>query len=429
MKKVFVDTNIFLHFKFFTEINWLELCQDNKCEIIVALIVIDELDKHKIGNDERSKRARKVLKQIESYSENQPAEVSPDVGIELLNTRPKISIYRKYHLNKDEHDDQLIASIIEYRSSHELDEIFLCSNDIGPRLRSKPFAIDILKMPDSYLLPEKDTPIEKQLKELAEENTLLKSRIPKPLLQFENGKDFIKIKVNESIIEKYSFIDDRLIKIKEEYPHLVYDEKQNKFNPLATLASFSLISKEQIDRYNTELNDFYTEYGLYLHSLYDYELKNNLSVRINIFITNLGNVPCEDVDIYCNFPDGFELIEERDFEDPPKKPTPPSTPKTMYENLTSGFNFYRPHLYPDININTLPKINRPNIKKTNSYEVHFEKEYVKHCTIYPLDTLIAIYDSFSEMKNFSINYSLITGNVPEPIEGVLNVIFEKYNAS
>jgi rRNA-processing protein FCF1 len=424
MTKIFVDTNIFLHFKFFIEINWLESCHDDKCKIIIAPIVIDELDKHKIGKDDKNKRAKRVLQQIEYYSENQLFEIQKNIEIEILNSKPKKSTFTKYHLDPNEHDNQLIASIIEYQSYNTEDKIFLCSNDIGPRLRSKQYGINNLKLPETYLLPEKDNAIDKQIKSLIEENTFLKSRIPKPLLQVENEKDYIKIKINEYTVEKESFIRDKMTEIKKEYPYLSFDEKRNSYNPLATLASLSLISKEQVDRYNSELDEFYSKFGLYLHSFYDYEVTNNLSVRINIFLTNIGNVPCDDVDIYCHFPDGFDLLEEDDLDDPPEKPNPPSTPKTFYENMNSGFNFPRPY-FPNIGSQPMPKINRPSIRKTKSYEVHFNRKYVKHCTRYPLDTLFAVYKSFTEMKNFAIDYTIVAGNIPEPVEGKLNIIFEK----
>lgn len=428
MKKIFVDTNIFLHFRFFTDINWLDACQDDKCKIIIAPIVIDELDKLKVGTDARSKRARNALQKIEYYSEIQSLEIQSNVEIEIINTKPKKKTFTRYHLNPDEHDNQLIACIIEYQSCNKDNNVFLCSYDIGPRLRSKQHGIGILKLPDTYLLPDKDSELDKQIKSLVEENKLLKTKVSKPTLQFENEKDFIKIKISEYVVNKTSFINSKIGSIKSEFPYLKLNEKQDINNPLAPLASFNIISEEQIDRYNSELDEYFSNYLFYLSSLFDYELKTSLSVRIVLLLTNTGNVPCNDVDIYCHFPDGFHLIEEDDLEFPPKEPYPPNIPKSFFENLTRGLNFSRLSI-PTFDNPILPKLGRPSIRKTNSYEVHFSRDYVKHLTIYPLDTLVAVYNSFTDIKNYTIDYTIIAGNISEPINGKLNIIFEKNNAS
>lgn len=103
-----------------------------------------------------------------------------------------------------------------------------------------------------------------------------------------------------------------------------------------------------------------------------------------------------------------------------------STPKTLFENI--GNINIRPFM-PNICSPTMPKLNRPSIKKTNSYDVNFFRKYVKHLTLYRLDTLIAIYDDYKNFNNFSIDYTIIAGNIPESVKGTLNIVYEKKNAS
>ena len=62
---IFVDTNIFLHCKFFIEIPWSELF-GNPYKIVLAPVVLDELYKHKRNrNSKIASRAKKVLSRIE----------------------------------------------------------------------------------------------------------------------------------------------------------------------------------------------------------------------------------------------------------------------------------------------------------------------------------------------------------------------------
>jgi rRNA-processing protein FCF1 len=428
MKKVFVDTNIFLHFRSFEEINWLEICQTESCILVISPIVIDELDKYKVSNDEKGKRARKVLKKIEDCIETNTFKIRNNVDLEVLVERPSKKIFITNNLNPEEQDNQLIACIIEYKIKRKENDIFLCTHDTGFKLRSKQYGIGIIKMPDTYLLPEKDTQIEKQIKALIKENELLKSRIPKPLVLFENEEDFIKIKVQRNELDKNTYVRDKMIAVKAKHPYMKLHDKDEKYlNPMMVVqSSLNTISDDQIMQYNSSLDSFYAKYMDHLSLLYKYEVKVNHCIKLKLFLTNVGNVPTEDADIFFHFPDGFELIEEDKFEDPPTEPSPPSTPKTFFENsaIRNSILNMKPY-FPSQNSTPLQKLNRPSIRKTNSYEVHFKRDSIKHGIKLPLDQLMAIYKNYSDMISFTIDYRILAGNVPKTIMGKLNIIFEK----
>lgn len=421
MKTIFLDSNILLHFKSFIDIDWIKVCEDSKCKIVIAPIVIEELDKIKIGNDDKSKRARKILTRIENIIENKKTEIRKNVEFEVLQSRPGDETLKLNRLDYRKQDDQLLASIIEYREQHQGDLIYLCSFDIGPRLRSPQYDINVIKLSEDFLLPFKENEIDRHIRELQRENALLKSRIPKPVLLFENEQEFIKVKLAKNNIELAQFIQQNINDIKNKYPYMEYRETST-INPFASLASLTLVSKDQIERYNSDLDLFYSRYAAYLQELYEYEFKSHLSIKINLILTNEGNTPAEEVDVYCHFPDGFDLINEDDLDEPPNKPIPPSTPKSRLEGLGS-FNI-RPFI-PDIGRPYLPNLNKPTIKKTNSYDVSFYRKYVKHHTLYPLDTLVAIYKDYDSVINFSMDYTIMAGNIQEPVTGKLNILYEK----
>ncbi len=420
MRTIFLDSNILLHYKIFTDIDWIKVSEDSRCKIVIAPIVIEELDKIKIGNNTISKRARTILTRIENIIEYQNTEIRKHVDFEVILSRPNDETFKLNRLDFKKQDDQLLASIIEYREQHPGDLIYLCSSDIGPRLRSPQYGIKIIKLSEDLKLPSQEGEVERHIKELQRENALLKSRIPRPILLFEGEQEFIRIKLDKKNIDHAQFIQQNMDEVKNQYPYMVYTENSND-SPFAIIASLTQVAKDQIEGYNSDLNVFYTRYAAYLQELYEYELKSSLSIRINLILTNKGNTPAENVDVYCHFPDGFELFNEDDLDDPPNKPIPPSTPKTMLAGL-GNFNV-RPYI-PDLSRPYLPNINRPSIRKTNSYDVHFYREYVKHHTLYALDTLVTIYIDYESIKNFSIDYTIIAGNVQEPVTGKLNILYE-----
>lgn len=70
-------------------------------------------------------------------------------------------------------------------------------------------------------------------------------------------------------------------------------------------------------------------------------------------------------------------------------------------------------------------INRPNIKKTNSYGVDYYRKSLKHGYKKRLEELSIIFGEFDDIKNFQVDYKLSAANIPESINGKLNVIFKK----
>jgi len=166
------------------------------CTLIITPIVIDELDEKKIGTNRVGNLARKILNRFEDLSDGKEIEISKNIFFEIQLSKPSKNIYEINDLNFDEQDHRLIASIIKYRIDNGIDNVYLCTNDVGPRLRAKQFEIKSLKLDSKYLLPIQISEEEKKIKKLEQENLVLKSKVPQLLLEFNNYKEFIKISVD-----------------------------------------------------------------------------------------------------------------------------------------------------------------------------------------------------------------------------------------
>ena len=55
MKHIFLDSNILIHFQSIEQINWLKITNCKQCNILIAPIVIDELESKKISNKNNQK--------------------------------------------------------------------------------------------------------------------------------------------------------------------------------------------------------------------------------------------------------------------------------------------------------------------------------------------------------------------------------------
>jgi rRNA-processing protein FCF1 len=429
MKYIFLDTNILVHYKEIEQIDWLRIIGDNSCEIIVAPIVIDELEQLKIKNKASVRKVKKLLNEIEDYSNRVKNEIRTNVFVSILFEKPKQITYDNYGLNFNEQDHRLFATVLEYKDAYKERQIILISNDTGVRIRAKHYRINALKLPEENKLPEESDPDVVKIRELEIEIRKLKLKIPKPLVTFDNGKDFIQFKIFTRDINWDRFIEEKMAEIISSYPRLekkkeLYDDPNKIFLPVSSI--FSDLSKEQIDDYSTSLISYFEKYKDYLNKLCLYYKRDLLSVIFSFILFNDGNTPAEVIDILFHFPDGFQLFDYDEFQDIPQKPIPPKKPKNLLEQFNS-FNTSANMPYDFSNISHPPsidlKINKPSIKKTNSYDVNYEIGYIKHFHKIELEKVVALYESFEKMKNFQINYSITAENIPEQVHGVLNVSF------
>jgi len=431
MRYVFLDTNIFIHFLHFEEIDWPQiLAPDSQFTIILAPVVVDELDKHKYNSNRKiSSRVRKLLPRIESIIED------PSLAkckFTFIQNRPADETYLIHRLDKSEQDDSLLACIIEFAETLGIDDsIIYVTNDVGPRLKAKSLRIRTLKLPDTYLLRNEPDELEKQNAVLQKQLSDITNRVPVVGLSFANKEKFYVISRKPPKYTKDEFIEHQLSKMKNTYPLLIFKKPgaDSVTNPLMKVMNNPLftLSEDQIRTYNSELNGYYTKFQLYAESVYaGLNFKYN-SYPVLLTLENSGSTPAVDLDIELHFPDGFDLIDEGGFPKIEGKPEPPYKPKSRFD--------YRPmvsiealsSLYhrPNINTNSINyDSNKPIIKKTNSFDVKYHLKSLKHHQSYDLDPLFLKYVDINQAKGFNINYKIIVANIPKIISGQLQINFE-----
>jgi len=424
MVHIFIDTNIFLHFEYYAKINWLKYCTTQSCKLIICPIIIDELDKHKRGNDKISERAKKALQSFEEIINLNQKEIKKNVFIEILNNKPKKEVYKKNDLDFVEQDHRLFASMIEYKSINNIEEIFLCSDDTGPRIRANQFGISLITLDEKSRIASETTDQEKKLIKLEKENLLLKTKIPNLSLVFKNeDKDdvFIKIPIENWENNKKEFVKSEFEKIQKKFPKLEFRKIHTGFQ---INIEFLSLSVEQINYYNKNLDKFFTDYYKYLNDLFDYNEKLQLANSLKIYIKNAGTVPADDIDIHLHFPNGFELIDSDDFPIQPIEPEPPYKPKSRLDMPGLGLSIISRSGIPTINYDkTNINLSKPTIRKTKSYDVNYNFRYLKHNYDIPLNELMVIFQNKESIKSFKIDYVITAANMPQSIRGILSVVF------
>lgn len=429
MKYIFLDTNIFIHFQYFENVEWSEIVGDSDFTIVLAPIVIDELDKHKYSSNKKvAKKVKTILSKIEKIIEN---PTSCKLGFHYITQRPSDDLFSKYGLDKKEQDDSLLASIIEFSDTKQIDDIVYISHDIAPKLKAKSLGIFSTKLPEKYLLVEEQDELEKKIAQLQKENNEFKNQIPKVRISFFNDSELFTVQLSKPELSKETVIQQGLNKIKNKYPYISLDKGQDK-NPfnnprlLIQKPKYLELSEHQIKQYNDSLDEYYKEYLDFLESGYKKLNFFNTSIKICLKLSNTGTVPADDIDVNLHFPDGFELLSSNDIPKLTKEPQPPYKPK-------HGLDYNFSPLSHAIDMSSIlprpsfqnPKNVYPIIKKTNSYNVLYKFNSLKHHSEIELDTLYAKFDSASNIVGFTIDYKVIVGNVPNLINGQLNIKIEK----
>jgi len=441
-KMVFLDTNVYLHYQLFDQVDWLDIVDAESAMIVVPPVTIRELNKLKdfYSRPRIKKRAGKVLKKLSAlFNSTSEAHLRDRVDIRLEGRDPAID-FAAYQLRLEIQDDHLIASIIMYRKEMMEAEIVLVTSDNGLALLAKAREQDILtvEMPNRMKIAEQPDPAQEKIKQLEQEIRELKSRVPRLSLIFGDGSQHVAFMLPAPLESEPDELERKLNEIKQRYPKKEESERPSESGrtvrsrsvlELMAAGGMFVVSPKEIERYNTALDEFYQAYSKYLAARIEYENFERRSVKLEILLTNDGTAPAEDTEVFLHFPGGFVLMDERSYPRAPEIPDPPVKPRTPMQILEEQVDrplVNVPWLSHDQGTIALsPNVSAPDIKRTNSYDVHFHIEKLKHGLQEAFVPLYVVFDSFEGASSFQIDYQVLAANVPHEITGQLHVVVHK----
>lgn len=447
-KKIYLDTNIFLHYQPFTQINWLDLVKAESVTIVIPPLIIRELNKQKDSQSKPQikKRASESIKMLfKLFESGKTSKITEGVFVYFEDRDPLID-FAANQLNFNIQDDQLIASILSNKLEEPDQNIVLITSDLGLQLNMKArrVGIDTLRMPENFRIEDGPDPNQTKIKKLEQENRELKSSTPSLSLVFENGDKRKSFKLVKPVLLSENEIEEKIAEKKSELAGYVKGEKSKNIDlpagergieSVINVLSSSLIPKEEIQRYNSDFELFIPKYKEYLTKILDYDNLIKRIIELKISLTNNGTAPAEDIDIYLYFDANFQQIAdilEGDLPHPPEPPTPPEGPKTyqqkIIESMMSGLIVQSPefHNYNQAFSHVLPiDLSDRRIKRISSTEVQVHIQKVKHNFQEPLGSLFVIFNNYESAKSFNINYNILAGNIPQKIVRSLNVVIEK----
>ena len=465
---IFLDTNIFLHYQLFDQINWLKELSASKVTLVIPPIVLRELEKHKINPDRKKirERAKLVVSKLAQYLDlSTPIQVSENIELSSILFDPTID-FSANQLSQAIADDWLLASILSFKSDYPDIEIVLVTADLGLKLKAKQKGIRTFELNESLRLAEEPDLVEQENKKLKQEILELKNIRPQLKLTFSNDLNLIKKELSQPEDLSEEEIQKQIEEIKRTYPQLTLEyEKQemelylqeqkqqlsltenqtnissetpkqpiplSKIEPNFTQANQMawLEQPRTVAKYNEELEKFYGHYAKYLKNKNFIQNALSLMVQLDLKISNEGTQPAQGIDVYLHFPDGFTLIKADESPEFPSPPSPPNKWKPGQKIASSIAESLLRTVYTPLTLEQLrpgfKNISAPIIKRTNSYDVEMPSIiFLKHNTSEPLPPLILIFDSFESACSFKIDFKINANNVPKLVVDKLHVILKK----
>lgn len=369
-------------------------------------------------------------------------QVRENIEVWLEDREPTIN-FAAYELGHDIQDDNLIASIIMFREENPNQEVVLVTSDSGLTLMAKAnrLGIPTTKLPDKFKLSEEPDPEQVRINELENELRELKLQVPRLSLVIKDGSQHIVFTIPHQVEPTEDRLENEIGRIKKRYPKIENLSRQVQELP-EHLASLSVLAyklnaslgntilPEDIEDYNNKLDKFYQAYGEYLKRNIHYQNLKRRTIELYVFVANDGSAPAEDIDVILHFPDGFRLTDAEGYPNSPSPPEPPREPRTQMQKMTESISVplldmksINYHI-PDTII-APQNVSSPIIKRTNSYEVSFHVQRLKHKLQEPTEPLYVIFDSFESAQSFHIDYQILAANVPNEVTGQLHVEIKK----
>jgi hypothetical protein len=420
----FLDTMILLQFRPFQEIDWPELLGTDEVELVMAKVVLTELDIHKNGDNRRLRDgSRRVRRELDSLYAQVPTLVRSGVWLSFRLAHPE-TVLANTSLSAAERDDVLVASMLAFKADHPERDLVLVSDDANPRFTARSFHLNVVEPPDNLRLQDIPDGHERELAEARREIDRLRSARPKLDLRFAKVPKGAPLVV--TLYPPEELTTHALIAAVEQ-------ERQRRMLPdeSGTMpVQLMHLTGQQLAKYNSELSEYLERYRRYLTEHWEYREGRKRSFILGLEVWNDGTAPANDVDIHIHFPDGFaveQIVEDENDEDEPEAPEPPFVPLSLLQEAMEGMQHFDLRPMTDYRLPTQNLVRgldprQFRIRRSESYDVTANIKRVKQRMPFPFHPLRLQFDSDYSVTNFSLHYRLQPVELPDPVEEDLHVV-------
>lgn len=419
MKYLFLDTNIFIHFKGFEDIPWKKLLNtDDNVTIVIASIVIREIDGHKDSSRGRLKnKARKIsgmLNQILLSGE------SSRIPLVYCKETP-IKDTEKDIFDLSVNDDRFLLNVLH--SSFPKEDVYVVSNDTDLLLKAKDLELNILPMDDTYRSSEEPTDEEKELKKVREELARWTERRSDPKVLFV-GTDDSCLRFERTVFKSL----DEIVEEKVQEEALRYPEEKDKeitfdnyyYNFQKQIAAICKQWSTHDAAQKAVFNQMRKEYLEAFRKKKSLEIQKRMRQyafkKIALRVYNGGTAQTGDLYVALRFPDGVKLYT------PEKSMTrisydPPVTPQ--YDRCLAQIASIKSLSAFDYSSDNIIDMWDPE-KPTDKLEYSINLERLTHSLQVEIDE--DFYVNTEQSQEFEIGWCIVDSSLLDHKYGKLKVV-------
>lgn len=431
---IIIDANQTLHFQRIDQIDWCALTGCDECAIVIAPVLLRELEHNKIFNPSkvlRERAARMIDFLVDQTALADPITLRPGVILAFDEDEPTID-FAAYRLVREVNDDHYIATAIE-RHAGSGRRTIIASNDGGMALKVRSRPIEILRLSDNLALEAEIDTEQRELREAKREIARLKSQRPKLFVTFADGSRKLEICNPASLELNVRPLDQILV----EHSSLPLPGTSGAIGYDIAVATGRarrplMSGREQIQRYNDLLQSYYRGYEAYLRDVDDWAEAWRLTSPIEFLLHNDGSATATDIDITVSVPDTVMLYEHDRWPKLPDEPDPPVRP-VGYRALGAGtqsgsgfsdFDLVQPHFggfsLPDIHDGAA------SVDEDDRQSVEFFARSLKQKCALPLDKFLLTRAPSLLGKGIELDVT-ITFHEGEPVSQKLALTFQEEN--
>jgi hypothetical protein len=432
----FLDTNLFLQFRLFDEIDWPTLLKAERVTLLIAPVVLRELDAQKaVGRTKRVRqRASLALSKLAALADvGLCAPVRSGVEVEFLASDPVIDL-RAHGLRPDLPDDFFIASALEFPA--ELERRVVVTADLGLKMKARARNLRVATPPDSLRLPEEVDEEQKVVRELQARILRLESRAPRLAVRFADAGDrFAWCALADSWMSH-----DEI--------QAAVNEARNRFMPISSeplvgtpaadlivgvINERGQVVPTQPPRQKTAREakvDLVMQYAkdleAHLSKVAELNRRRTQTAELSLEVVNDGTLVATDIDLELSFPNCVEVFGEDPIGSDPAPPRePPSGVLGMFDVWNQkilGAGFVLPSARPYLGAAAaLPRNCTTRISEDRE-QLHVHGGRLKHGSIMTVPPHWVRFRDGESVRSFHIPYRISAAELPDEVEGALHVV-------
>lgn len=312
-QRVFVDTNCFLHLRDLKDLPWREVLPDvDVLEIVVAPVVVDELDRLKTEKGGRTRnRCRAALDLIERASREEGMRLELRAGPfriwMVIAEAHRVDWAAFPRLDQTRPDDHLIAAAL----SEPGEPSILISFDTGPLIRARTVQLPAIRSPESWALPPQQDEAEQKLARLERELAAAKSTRPAIAVQFLDLSDAGTLRLTIPELEPVpSAKQARMLDaVRQRFPR--QPVKATDDGPFGIRLGIGGISSSEVDKYNRDYDDFIATARRQFADLHALMAKALCFGEVRFELFNDSAVTAANVRVSMSCSDNFRMFGAR----------------------------------------------------------------------------------------------------------------------